>query len=135
MQFRGVPTDPEALDALGRELVSAWLSGQKPASKRTRLVSVDDVRSALGLGPEVVVPLRAGAPIHNDRKANFLRHVAASFDSYVLKHGYDPDALVMVFGGLKQSAEPYWIIRGESEGGATTMLAFAQATLQREIAN
>jgi hypothetical protein len=80
-----------------------------------------------------VIPIRAGSQINNDRRANFVNHVAASFDSYRIAHGQDPDALVMVLGGLKQTGEAYWIIRGDSEGGCTTMLSFAQATIQREI--
>jgi hypothetical protein len=92
-------------------------------------------RIRMKAGGAEVRAFRPGAPIVNDRRANFLRHTAASFDSYRLKYGDDPDAMVMVLGGLKQTAEAFWIVRGDSEGGGTTMLAFAQSALQREISN
>jgi hypothetical protein len=51
MQFRGIPTDPKELEALGQELVRAWLAreGESPGSRR-RLITADDVRSVLGHG-------------------------------------------------------------------------------------
>lgn len=82
-----------------------------------------------------IVPLRAGGQIHNDRKANFINNIGASFDSFTRKYGEQPDAMVIVLGGLRQAAETFWIVRGESEGGATTMLAFAQASIQRQLLN
>lgn len=81
-----------------------------------------------------VVGLR-GKPVESDRRAVFLNWLAQEFDSYVEATGREPDALVIVFGGLKQEARPSWMIRGESEGGGTTMLALAQATLMHEIAS
>jgi hypothetical protein len=80
-----------------------------------------------------IIPLRPGASIENVQRDNFTAHVAASFNSYSAKYGEEPDAMVLVLGGLKQSGEAFWIIRGDSQGGATSMLAFAQATIQREI--
>lgn len=81
-----------------------------------------------------ILPFR-GAAVHNDRKANFVNHAGSCFDSYVAKTGQEPDALVVVLGGLKQDAIPSWTVQGDSEGGATTMLALAAAALGREIAS
>jgi hypothetical protein len=62
----------------------------------------------------------------------FVSHVAMMFDGYVRDYGAEPDALVLVFGGLKQTARSGWLIRGASEGGTTTMTALAAAVLMKE---
>jgi hypothetical protein len=80
-----------------------------------------------------IVPLRRGAPIRSDRKTDFVNHFAASFDSHAIKYSDEPEAFVVVFLGLKQSAEAYWLIRGDSKGGGTSVLCLAQGVLQREI--
>ena len=85
--------------------------------------------------PKKVVALRGKAPIVRDRKDQFISNVSQSFDSYVRKYGYEPDAIVSVLGGVKQSTEAFWAIRGDSEGGGTSVLALATAVLNREIAS
>lgn len=80
-----------------------------------------------------VIGLRGSLPLRCDRKDQFVQNLSQSFDSYVRKYGEEPDAVVSVLGGLKQTAEAYWCVRSDSEGGGTTMLAVAQATLTREI--
>lgn len=84
---------------------------------------------------ESTVTAFPGAQISSDRRAHFLNYVAGAFDAYVKLHGEEPDAIVSVMGGLKQDARCSWTIGGASEGGATTMLAFAQAVLTRELCN
>lgn len=84
-------------------------------------------------GGAEVVAIHRGAPIRNDQKDHFTNHTGAAFDSYVLAHGYEPDAVVLVMGGLKQSARVAYSVRGDSQGGATSMLALAQAAIQREM--
>lgn len=73
-----------------------------------------------------------GAPICNDRKAAFLDAVATSFDAYIKDFGAEPDAIVYVLGGIKQTARPGWSMYGESMDGATSMKAFAAMALMRE---
>lgn len=71
-----------------------------------------------------VVSLK-GASISNARREAFLQAVGASFDIYVEHHGYEPDAIVYTLCGLKQALQMAWHICGESEGGATSVLALA----------
>lgn len=80
-----------------------------------------------------VVPLRPGTAVRSDRKADFLAHIARSFDSYAGRRGEQPDSIVVVMGGLKQTADVFWTIRGESQGGGTSVLCLAQAAITREI--
>lgn len=80
-----------------------------------------------------VIPLHKGALVVSDRRAAFLRQTAASCDSYLLKTGEVPDAMVTVFCGLRQDSHLFWAIRGESEGGASSILALAQSTIQRHL--
>lgn len=81
-----------------------------------------------------VTPIRGGQ-VTSDRKAEFIRNVASGYDAYVEAHGEEPDALVHVLCGLKQTARCGWMIQGASQGGSTTILAFAHAMLMREIVN
>ena len=76
-----------------------------------------------------------GAQIESDRRAEFARHAATSFDRYVKDYGVEPDCIVMVLGGVKQGARCSWLMQGDSRGGSTTMLSFAQAVLMKEIVN
>lgn len=85
--------------------------------------------------PSLVVPIHAGMTVTRDRKAEFLNHLAQCFDSYTARNGYEPDASVFVLCGLKQTADCYWSIRGDSEGGGTTILALAQTAISKEIIN
>lgn len=80
-----------------------------------------------------VIPLRKGADVRNDRKMNFVNHAGCCIDSYAAKRGEFPDAMVLVLCGVKQDSEAFWIVRGDSEGGGASVLALAQATIQREI--
>lgn len=81
---------------------------------------------------ENVVSLH-GADITSDRKAEFLHSVATSFDSYVETYGAEPDAVVYHLLGLKQSSELHWMISGNSQGGATSILALASTGLMRHL--
>jgi hypothetical protein len=63
----------------------------------------------------------------------FLATVGASFDQYVENHGFEPEALVTVWCGLKLPSQSHWLIRGASEGGGASILALAQATIAREF--
>lgn len=66
-----------------------------------------------------------GANIENDRRAAFLRAVAASFDKYVEDQGYEPDAIVYVLAGITQQSQIAWDINGESERGVGSVLSLA----------
>jgi hypothetical protein len=70
-----------------------------------------------------------GQPVENDRRRQFAESATASFDAYVESFGVEPEAMVWVFGGLKQSARSGWLVTGDSEGGPTTMVALAAAVL------
>lgn len=85
--------------------------------------------------PKKVVALRGALPLKCDRKDQFIRNVSQSFDSYVRRYGYEPDAVVTVLCGVKQNAEAFWVVRGDSEGGGTSILALAASALNREIAS
>lgn len=85
--------------------------------------------------PQRVISIRPDVEVKDDRKAAFANHVAASFESYARKYGERPDSVVVVMGGLKQSAEAYWMVLGDSSGGSTTMLCLAASVLNREIAS
>lgn len=82
-----------------------------------------------------VIPMRDGLTVTRDRKAEFVNHMAQCFDSFTQRNGHEPDASVFVFCGLKQPADVFWTIRGDSQGGSTTILAFAQAAISRQIIN
>ncbi len=71
-----------------------------------------------------VISLKGGE-IKNERRALFVQAVAATFDFYVERHGYEPDALVYVICGLKQPSIVAWDIRGESKGGGGSILSQA----------
>ncbi len=64
-----------------------------------------------------------------------MQQAAQAYDSHVRTHGVEPDAMVNIYCGLKQPADVYWAVRGDSEGGATSVLALAQAALNRAIVN
>lgn len=78
-----------------------------------------------------VVPL-FGQPVTNDRRAAFMAAAEASFDKYVEDCGTEPDAMVWVYGGIKQTARTGWLVSGDSEGGPTSMLALASAVLFKD---
>jgi hypothetical protein len=80
-----------------------------------------------------VVPIRRGVPVHDDRRSAFLNHVAASYDDHALKNGGTPDAMVVVFSGVRQDTEAYWVVRGDSKGAGTSILCLAVAAIQKEI--
>jgi hypothetical protein len=65
----------------------------------------------------------------------FIQQVAQSFDAYVESYGHEPEALVMVWGGVKLTARTAWLCRGNTEGASVTMLSLAQAALMKEIVN
>jgi hypothetical protein len=76
-----------------------------------------------------------GVQVESDRKALFVNDMAASFDRYVADFGCEPEAFVVVMGGLRQNARVSWTTQGDTEGGAVSMLAIAQATILKEIVN
>lgn len=80
-----------------------------------------------------VVPLRQGVDVQSAHRGDVVNHLANSYDSYTKAQGCEPDAAVVVFCGLKQSAEAYWIVRGDSSGGGSSILSLAAATITREI--
>ncbi len=71
----------------------------------------------------------------SDRRSEFLNNIAASFDLYVQMTGEEPDALVAVMGGIKQSSRSSWLCKGETEGATTSMLALAHCVIGRDIYN
>lgn len=76
-----------------------------------------------------------GLEIEPERRKIFLAAVAQSYDIYQRNHGVEPEAIVYVLGGLKQTASVAWHLEGDSRGGPTSMLAFAQALIMKEIIN
>lgn len=78
-----------------------------------------------------VVSLR-GEPVESDRRAEFLRRVGESFDDYARRNGQEPEAVVYALCGLKQPVSASWIVTGESEGGARSVLALATMGIQWE---
>lgn len=76
----------------------------------------------------------SGAPIDSERREAFVQAVAASFDQYLTEYGYEPDAIVYVMCGLKQPSRISWDIRGDSERGATSILAVAALHCTAEAA-
>lgn len=78
-----------------------------------------------------VIPIGDG-PV-TARRALFLERLAAAFDGFAEHVGAEPEAMVMVLCGLKQDAEVSYIVQGDSEGGETSVLAYAQAAITRAI--
>ena len=76
-----------------------------------------------------------GGTLDSERRQEFLNNIAASFDLYVQRTGCEPDALVVVMGGVKQSVRSSWLFKGETEGAGTSMLALAHAVIGKEIYN
>jgi hypothetical protein len=80
-----------------------------------------------------IIPFGAPA-VESDRKAEFLQHVSAAFDSYVHKTGQEPEACVHALGGIKEPVSIGWHITDPSCDGADAMLARTIVTIQRELA-
>jgi hypothetical protein len=78
-----------------------------------------------------VVPL-GKANIASDRREEFMRSVAQSFEKYVERNGQEPDAIVYVMGGILTPTQTGWDIGGASKGGGTTMLSLAAVHLLTE---
>lgn len=78
------------------------------------------------------VPLHKGLFLASEARAAFLQQAAGGFDAYVEAYGHEPDAMIHVYCGLKQTARSGWLFRGESEGGGTSLLALASATLMKD---
>lgn len=72
-------------------------------------------------------------PSGGARRLAFLGNLGRAYDAYVREHGTEPEALVVVLGGLKQAAEVQWFLEDETKGGATSMLALAQVAILGEI--
>ena len=84
------------------------------------------------MGDATIIPL--GAPIvESDRKAEFLQHLSAAFDSYVQKTGREPEACVHALGGMKEPVSIGWHMTGASCDGADAVLARTIITIQREL--
>lgn len=73
------------------------------------------------------------ARIKTDRKARFIEQLAATYDGYVEKAGAEPDALVLVVGGVGAPQSVAWFVGGDSEGMADAVVARALITIQREL--
>ena len=76
-----------------------------------------------------------GANLDSDRRRDFLNHIFHAYDTYVQLTGLEPDALVVVMGGVKQPSRVNWLMQGESRGASTSMLALAHAVIGKEIYN
>lgn len=66
-----------------------------------------------------------GAQIKSDRRASFIQTVAMSYDRYIKAYGEQPDAIVLILGGIKQTSQIGWDVEGESQQGMTSLLALA----------
>ncbi len=66
-----------------------------------------------------------GAALNSDRRADFLREVAAQFDKYAADYGEEPQALAFYLGGANQQPHMGWITGGESVGYGSAVLAMA----------
>jgi hypothetical protein len=73
-----------------------------------------------------------GQPIVNDQRAAFMASAEASFDKYVEDYGEEPDSMIWVFGGIRQTTRTGWLMNGDTRGGATSMLALASAVLFKD---
>lgn len=81
-----------------------------------------------------VIPF-GSAPIESDAKAEFLRHVAEGFDLYLERNEEEPEAIVFVLGGARQTSHTGWMMRGDSEGAASSVKALALVSLTKAIVN
>lgn len=79
-----------------------------------------------------VVSLRGGS-LDSDRKQAFLNAVATSYEAYVDRYGYEPEAIVYTMLGLKQVAWTGWLVQGDSQGGSSSILALAGVAVTREV--
>lgn len=80
---------------------------------------------------ENVVSLKGG-PVENERRAAFLQAVAASYDIYTADNEHEPDAIVYVLCGLKQTSYIGWDIRGDSTDGPMSILSIAAVHCLKE---
>lgn len=87
--------------------------------------------------PASVEPARVvaihGANLEDERRAAFINDFAAAYDKFVASYGEQPDAFVMVMGGVSQTCRASWTIKGKPRGSNTSMLAMAHAVLLKEI--
>ena len=74
----------------------------------------------------------ADVEINNPRRDRFMKAVVNSFDLYVRDNGHEPEAIVYVLCGLKQSSRIAWDVTGDSAGGATSIIALAAAHMLAE---
>ncbi|WP_395443591.1 hypothetical protein [Caulobacter sp. UC70_42] len=75
------------------------------------------------------------ASIVSERREAFLQAVAQTFERYVSKYGYEPDAIVYIMNGTHQPSLIGWDIQGQSQGGAVSVLALAGAHVMAEAQN
>lgn len=84
-----------------------------------------------------IVPIVKTARRHRQgmavRKQQFLDHLAMSLETYIERYDEVPDALVVVMGGVFQTARVNYIIGGDSKRGTTSFLALAHVALAREL--
>lgn len=73
---------------------------------------------------ENVVSLKGGS-LNQERRDQFAKAVAISFDRYVEEYGSEPDALVYVLCGIRQPSHIAWDVQGDSKGGVTSVLSIA----------
>lgn len=74
----------------------------------------------------------AKAELGSERRAAFLHAVTMAFENYVEECGYEPDAIVYTFGGIKQAPLIGWEIGGESSGSGASILALAACQVMGE---
>lgn len=87
---------------------------------------------------ENVIGIRGHVPeAEDDLREAFMRHIGQCYEVYRQRFGEAPNALVAVFGGVKQTALLNYYIPedGPSGGGVTSMLALAQTTILQDIIN
>jgi hypothetical protein len=78
-----------------------------------------------------VVSLR-GVAVESDRRTEFVRRLSDAFDEFVAKAHGEPEAMVVTLCGLKQPSQTYWLVQGDSEGGARSVLALAALSVMKE---
>lgn len=79
---------------------------------------------------ENIVAFGKRAP-DTERRAEFINHFAAAYDDYVAQLGYEPEAAFHVFTGCTQATRSGWMVKGNSEGAASPLLALAGLALSQ----
>lgn len=75
------------------------------------------------------------ADLVSERRDAFMQAVSQSFEVYVSKAGYEPEAIVYVLCGVSQNSQIGWQIDGQSQGCATSVLSLAAVHCISEAGN